>query len=198
VLHNGDALVAFFYVRHNDPFLKQGEIISNLFALKLQIPAETTIHATKQPTFDSINYPYAMIVSQACDLEGDYEARFGGGSEHKLLEYVLFCGLFLRGEIKDESKRKSEEFRRIRKNQNERYHYLTEAPVQGTQDTLPEFVADFKTTFSLPTDFTYWLVSSGQATREGALLSPYLEDFMHRLYSFLGRVATPTAKPLEL
>ena len=193
MIHDGDASVAFFYVRHNDPFLKQGEIISNLFELKLQIPEETTIHAVKQPKFNPISYPYVIVVSQSCDLERDYEARFGGGSEHKLLEHVLFCGLFLREEIKDESKRKSLEFRRIREDQNERYHYLSEAPVNGTKDILPELIADFKATFSLPTDFTYWLVSTGQTTtREGALFSPYLEDFMHRLYSFLGRVATPT------
>ena len=197
MIHDGDAGVAFFYIRHNDPFLKQGEIISNLVEPKLQTPEETSIHEVKQPKFVPITHAYVIVVSQSCDLEWDYKARFGEESEHKLLEHVLFCGLFPREEIRDESKRRAQEFRQISKNQNERYHYLSEAPVNGTQDILPELIADFKTTFSLPTDFTYWLVSTGQTAREGALFSPYLEDFMHRLYSFLGRVAIPTAKPLE-
>ena len=62
----------------------------------------------------------------------------------------------------------------------------------GTGEIVPKLIADFKTTFSLSNEFAYWLVSTGQANRKGALFSPYLEHFMHRLYGFLGRVATPT------
>ena len=183
--------MAFFYVRHNVPFLKQGEILTNLLEFKLQIPRETNISAIKEPKFDPIYHPYAIVVSQGCDLEWDYNARAGEALEHKLLTHVLFCGLFSREEITDQSKRKSRVFSQIKDGRDERYHYLAPAPIDGTDESMPESTADFKTTFSLPVELVYWLVSTGQAIREGALVSPYLEEFMHRLYSYLGRVATP-------
>lgn len=140
---------------------------------------------------EQIIHPYTIVVSQNCDIEQDYKARSGEVREDKLLTHLLFCALFTQGEVKSRSNLKSDQWKRVRQNQDERYHYLSEAPVHDTENSLPELIADFKTTFSLPVEFVYWLVSTGQATRKGGLLSPYLEDFMHRLYSFLGRVATP-------
>lgn len=181
----------FFYICHNVPFLKQGEIITNLFEFKLQIPQETTISAIREPKFDPINHPYAIVISQDCDLEWDYKARESKASPDKLLTHILFCALFTQDEIKFRGNLKSDQWKRIRQNQDERYHYLIESLIKDTENTLPELIADFKTTFSLSVEFTYWLISTGQASRKGALFSPYLEDSMHRLYSFLGRVATP-------
>jgi len=183
--------VVFSYVRHNDPFLKQGEIINNLVELKLQIPKETTIEAIGEPKFDPIGHPYVIVVSQGCDLEQDYKARLGAVADDKLLTHVLVCALFTQDELRNRNKIKSDLWKRVRQNQDERYHYLIEAPIKDAENNLPELIADFKTNFSLPTEFVYWLISTKQVTREGALCSPYLEDFMHRLYSFLGRVATP-------
>jgi hypothetical protein len=193
--------VAFFYVQHNDPRLKQGEIISNLNELRLQIPEAkniSTILAKKDVKFDSLEHPYVMVVSQDCDLEQDYGARFSTVAEDKLLRHILVCALFVQDELKGRTNKltgrkiiNSELWKRIRQNQDERYHYLIEAPIEGTGNTIPELIADFKTTFSLPTEFVYWMISTGDATRKGVLCSPYLEDLMHRLYTFLGRVATP-------
>jgi len=184
--------VALFYVQHNSPFLRQGEIISNLLEFKLQIPGGKSVEEVLgSARLDPIVHPYVIVISQDCDLEWDYKARLGQTSEHKVLIHTLFCGLFPRDEILDQTKRKSEAFRRIKDSQDERYHYLSPAPINQTGDSLPELVADFKSTFSLPTEFVYWLVSTAQVIRKGELPSPYLEDFMHRAYSFLGRVATP-------
>lgn len=184
--------MAFTYVRHNSPRLRQGEIIDKLFEFKLQIPEQQSIDdVRKSAKFDPIVHPSVIVVSQDCDLEWDYKARFEGASVHKLIAHVLCCSLFSRYEITDETKQKTRMFGLVRQYQDERFHYLAEAPVNGTEDTLPEMVADFKTVFSVPTEFVYWLVSTGQAVRKGGLLSPYLEHFMDRLYHFLGRVATP-------
>ncbi len=181
----------FSYVRHNSPFIRQGEIVNNLFELKLLIPQRKTIDVNKEK-FVPIVQPYAIVVSQDCDLKWDYEARSSGEvSEGKILTHVLFCALFTQDEVKSRSNLKSDQWKRVRQNQDERYHYLSEAPVRDTENSLPELIADFKTTFSLPVEFVYWLISTGQAIREGSLFPPYLEDFMHRVYSFLGRVATP-------
>lgn len=185
--------MALFYVQQNSPCLRQGEIISNLLEFKLQIPQGKSVDGVLgSARLDPIIYPYVIVVSQGCDLEWDFKARSDDQvSRHKLLAHTLFCGLFPRDEIIDETKRKTEAFKRIREAQDERYHYLAPAPINQTERSLPELVIDFKSAFSLPTEFVYWLVSTAQVTREGELPSPYLEQVMQRLYTFLGRVATP-------
>jgi hypothetical protein len=209
--------VPSLYVRHNSPFLRQGEIINNLFEFRLQMSEVKSIDdVRKTAKFDPIIHPYVIVVSQDCDLEWDYKARSEKASEDKLLTHILFCALFTLDEVRSRSGLKSELWKRVRQNQDERYHHLDEALLisaeqctnefvadihkmstedfhkkYGTGEIVPELIADFKTTFSLPNEFAYWLVSTGQANRKGALFPPYLEDFMHRLYSFLGRVATP-------
>lgn len=183
--------MVFNYLSYNSPNLRQGEIVSNLFELKLQIPDRSTIDAENEK-FAPIVHPFVIVVSQDCDLEQDHGARLGTVASDKLLTHVLVCALFTQDELEDRNGIKgSARWKRVRQNQDERYHCLSEAPIEGTKNILPELIADFKTTFSLATDYFYWLVSSGQATREAALSSPYVEDFMHRIYSFLGRVATP-------
>lgn len=182
------------YVQHNSPFLRQGEIINNLLEFKLQIPEGNSIDDVRGGAkIDQILHPYVIVVSQDCDLEWDYKARSGEVSDDKLLTHILFCALFTQDEVRSRSKLSTEPWRRTRQNQDERYHYLIEAPVHDAENSLPELIADFKSTFSLPNEFVAWLVSTGQITRKGSLSSPYLEDFMHRLYSFLGRVATPSS-----
>ena len=181
----------FSYVQHNSPFLRQGEIIANLLEPRLRIVELTAIDANQPAKVDPIHHPYLIIVSQDCDLEWDYKARKGKAPNHKLLTHILFCALLTRDEIIDQRDLKQREYDRMSKNQDERYHHFDTGRIDGTTDSLPEVVADFKATFSLPLELVYWLIDIGQASRHGALFSPYLEQFMHRLYSFLGRVATP-------
>jgi hypothetical protein len=210
-------IVPSLYVQHNSAFLRQGEIINNLSEFTPQISeAESISDLRKRATFDPITHPYVIVVSQDCDLEWDYRARSKEASGDKLLTHILFCALFTLDEVRIRSGLKSELWKRVRQNQDERYHHLDESLLvsaeqcttefvagvykmssadfhekYGAEETVPELIADFKTTFSLSNEVAYWLVSTGEATRKGALLSPHLEDFMHRLYSFLGRVATP-------
>lgn len=205
------------YVRHNSVSLKQGEIISDLVEFKLQTSeAKSVKDVYKAAKFDPITHPYVIVVSQDCDLDWDYKARAERASEDKLLTHILFCALFPLDEVRSRSGLKSELWKRVMQNQDERYHHLDEGLIVSaeqctnesisaihemssedfheqyeTGEIVPELIADFKTTFALPTEFAYWLVSTGQANRKGALFPPYLEDFMHRLYGFLGRVATP-------
>lgn len=183
-----------YYEPSNSPYPRQGEIIGDLFEFQLQIPSTTVTIDLNQPAkLDRVDHPYSIVVSPDCDLEWDYKARQEEASEGKLLTHVLFCGLSAQGEFRGGSRGKlnSELYRRAERNQDERYHHLLAAPVSGNNGDIPELFADFKTTFSLPIEFVYWAISTNQVKRMGCLPSPYLEDFMHRLYTFLGRVATP-------
>lgn len=173
------------------PWFKQGEIIESLYEFRPKALESETIDTEQPIKFDRINYPFAIIVSQDCDLEWDYKARSNQTSDDKQLQHVLFCSLFLPDEIRVRSKLNSDVFRRVKQNQDERYHHLMESCIEETDQMLPELYADFKAIFALPLEFAYSLIDKGIASRKGTLPSPYLEDFMHRLYGFLGRVATP-------
>jgi hypothetical protein len=179
------------YVPSNFPYLRQGEIIENLIELGPRTPPEQTIDGRQTAEIDIIYHPYAIVVSQDCDLYWDYRARQGEAQDDKLLRHVLFCDLFGQAEIRVRSRLGSEGFKRVRQNQDERYHCLAEAPIYGIEQSLPELYADFKAISSLSVVFVYSLTSSGQATRRGFLPSPYLQHFVHRLHAFLGRVAIP-------
>lgn len=182
----------FCYKSSNFPCLRQGEIINNLVELNPTMDSEEFLEVQQSSPMLKIIHPYAIVVSQDCDLDWDYKARNGEASKDKLLTHVLFCKLFSHEEIRFERENMNAKiFSFVKSNQHERYHCLETAPVSESQESLPELYADFKATFSLPVDFAYWLTSSRTAIRIGCLPSPYLEDFMHRLYSFLGRVAVP-------
>ena len=185
--------MAFLYVPCESPHLRQGEVIENLIELRPLISRGEIKVVKKGASLDMrpTDHKYAIIVSQDCDLEWDYKASQNEASEDKLLQHVLFCDLFLLEEIRIRSRLQSDLFKRVRKNQDERYHRFDKAPVGETGQDLPELCADFKATFSLPIEFVYSLTSSGQVTRKGFLPTPYLQDFIQRLYSFLGRVAIP-------
>jgi len=189
--NGGDVIVALVYLPPNSSPLRQGEILENLFELQPRVSPGKTVDVEQETMLDRIDHPYAIVVSQDCDLEWDYKARQGQASEDKILTHVLFCALFLRDEIKIRSRLKSDLMKRVDQNQDERYHRFDEAPVADTGYSLPELYADFKTIFSLPIEFVYSLTLGDHATRRGFLPSPYVQDFMHRLYSFLGRVAIP-------
>ena len=79
----------------------------------------------------------------------------------------------------------------MKRNQDERYHHFSEALVGETSETIPHLYADFKRIFSMPSDYTYWLVSKGVSTRMAVLPNIYCLDFIHRLHNFISRIAVP-------
>lgn len=183
--------MSFHYLISATQWFKQGEIIENLYEFRPKPQESETIDLDQPITVDAINYPYTIIISQECDLKQDYETRFDQIPDGKQLEHILLCGLLLEDEIRTRPKLKSDIFRRIRQNQDERYHHFIGSKIGETEQVLPDLYADFIGTFSLPLEFMYSLVDKGLTIRKGVLPTPFLEDFIHRLYSFLGRVATP-------
>ncbi len=71
--------------RHSlpDTPLRQGEILSNL----IQVVIDLESIGNEEIVIDDKAHPYAIVVSQDCDLDWDYKARQGHGDakEHKLV-----------------------------------------------------------------------------------------------------------------
>src|SRR5262245_52820500 len=70
---------------------RQGDILTGVRTFSLR-----AFDANGNPTGNLLYPPYSVIVSQDCDLEQDYKARFpqagAAASADKLLFGVLLCG----------------------------------------------------------------------------------------------------------
>jgi len=175
--------------------LRQGEVLCNLIEVT---PATSEIedlsNETKTVPAYQTHYPFAIVVSQDCDLVWDWDARNQNQTEigPNIITHILFCELFEKQEVRYREGMNPRLWDWIESNQHERYHHFDEAPIgESGEDSLPHLYADFKRTFSLPVDYTYWLISTDNSTRKAVLVNPYLRDFIHRLHSFLSRVPLP-------
>jgi hypothetical protein len=170
-----------------DQFLAQGEIISNI----IQTHLDYASFAGSHPIMVSKIHPFAVALSQGCDLDQDYRARQDEVNQDKRIPAVLFCEA-----IDAESLRarcNAGIWKRIRDNNDERYHFLQAVAMEFDADGrgLPEIGIDFKRYFTIPTDEVYYRIRCGEAKRRCYLNSPYLEHFCRRFANYLSRVALP-------
>ena len=173
-----------------DSCLRQGEILSDLIQFRLDV---ATLGA-EAPTASPYRHPFALLLTQDCDLEQDFFARSGTIALDKQLPNLLFCEVARAQELYDRIRQTNRKlWDRIKINKDERYHYLQK--VEPSCDTLfeglPELGVDFKKYFTVPTDEVYRRVEIGEAKRRSLIVSPYLEHLSSRFAYFLSRVALP-------
>jgi hypothetical protein len=170
--------------------LRQGEILSNV----PQFRFDAATLGVANPSGEPMYHPYALILSQDCDLEQDFNARQKQIASDKLLPNVLFCEVATAEELFGRVKTLgSKLWDRIRINKDERYHFLqkVEADSDALGQGVPELGMDFKRYFTIPTDEIYKRIEFGEAKRRCVLVSPYLEHLSSRFAYFLSRVALP-------
>lgn len=72
--------------------LRQGEVITDLIQIKI---AQDSVSNEGSLEGNRVRHPFAIIVSQDCDLVWDFEVRQQRGQkavpEHRLLPNILFC-----------------------------------------------------------------------------------------------------------
>ena len=88
---------------------------------------------------------------------------------------------------------RGELWRRIRQNQDERYHKLDASPYRIAPwfGILPDFYIDFKKTFALPTEQVYSALGAGYIRRVATVPHTYIHHLMQRFFGFLSRVGVP-------
>ncbi|GEM_PF-358406 len=144
-----------------------------------------------------ITFPYAIVVTQDCDLEQDYIPRSQGKlNNNRIVKNVLLCEAMDVREFltKNQELRESDSARKLfLRNKDERYHYLQNADADDDAigEGLPGFCVSFKTYFTVPTDYLYHLAKMTQTMRRCVLKSPYLEHFSSRFHYYHSRVALP-------
>lgn len=170
--------------------LRQGEILTNLTQTRLAIES---IEQT-EPIINSVKHPFALILTQDCDLDWDYRARNGSAAREKLIPNVLLCEMTTAENLKGRTDINENLWRRIKINKDERYQFLQK--VEPAQDALgeglPELGIDFKRYFAVPADELYKWLLIGETKRRCRLASPYLEHLSTRFCYFQFRVALPS------
>ncbi len=172
--------------------LRQGELLGNYFEHQsLGVP--THLSEGEGVDFEPVLHPLLLVMTADCDLLWDYEARDNasdraGGEEIGLGAYVphvLLVEAFRHAEIRNRDEINSDLWRRIKQNQDERYHHM------GARMWLDDLFIDFKKCVGLPTRSIYRGIRAGTITRMAVVPDVFLHDVMHRFYGFLSRVAVP-------
>lgn len=175
----------------NGAALRQGEILSNLSQFSIQI--ETI--GTDKPVVNIQLHPYAIIVSQDCDLDWDYRARSGAkASESKLIPNMLLCEVETAQALSESPGVDARIWRAIQRNNDQRYQFFQAVAKDHDRENegLPELAADFKRYFTVPTDALYFQVSNWATKRRCILRSPYLEHMCRRFFNYQSRIALPS------
>lgn len=137
--------------------LRQGEILTGLIQFK-PVSSESSPNLD-QTQFQPIVHPYAIIVTQNCDLDWDYSARQNRDKPNKLLNSILFCQVHTAQEIRSNKtvQINSADWNLVKSNRYQQYHFLEKIPLEheSSQEGIPELTVDFKRIFAIDADFLY-------------------------------------------
>jgi hypothetical protein len=130
-------------------------------------------------------------LSQDCDLDLDFKARQGQVGADKIIPNVLFCEATTAEQLKGRLDR-SDLWRRVKDNKDERYQFLQRADNQDDAlgEGVPELGIDFKRYFTIATEEAYFQLESS-LKRRCRLVSPYLEHLSARFAYYQFRIALP-------
>ena len=184
------------YARSSDGPVRQGEVISSLREVHLSV--ETEFNETN-PNVIFRDHPFAIVLSQDCDLEQDFNTRSDGGTTselsalNNLLSGVILCEAVKASDLREAGPdMDSKTWKRVKFNKDERYHFLAGVPaaadLQG--EGLPELALDFKKYFTIPANVLYWQARAW-AKRRCFLVSPYAEHLSARFFSYQSRIGLP-------
>ena len=174
----------------------QGEILLGIHEFRplsvASVPASDGMLA-----FLSIIHSKAVIITPDCDLLSDYSTRNRPPSKEqqrqtRLLEHIQLCDVFLEQEIRPNRNLTSDLWKRIRGNQDERYHTFPSVDEPDSESTShPEYFLDFKRMFTMPTELLYGLLDSGKTQRLGTVPPVWIHQLIQRYFAFHSRVGVP-------
>ena len=170
----------------------QGELLSNVWEMQVDHPGVEISSDPASFQHNPAEHPKVAIFTPDCDLLTDYLARYDAnnpGDDSKLLQHIQCCDVYEESEIRP-GRFGSDLWRRIRQNQDERYHCLPPGETEG-EFQHPTFFLDFKRMFSLPTQFLYDSLDIGEIVRRGVIPPIWLHSLIQRYFAFHSRVGVP-------
>lgn len=178
------------YCKHDGSRLCQGDIFRDW-----EYDYRVYIEADGKLAVDTIALPYMVVLSQDCDLEGDFKNRQNPEGKHdKFLHSILVCPAYLgeqlkRGEHLSESGLTMEriggkKWDDIEINTNPRYHFLK----GNLEFQIPNLAIDFKHYFTVPRDKIYDNLKNHYLATVNELFRELLSQ---RFAYYLSRVGLP-------
>jgi hypothetical protein len=182
---------AIYLASDKESSLRQGEILTGVVQYNPvidEIPKEF-----QELSFTPIIHPYAIVITQDCDLDWDYKARVTNNNPAKFLNSIVLCEIGTAESIRSTDGINRKEWELVIAHRHERFYFFEKIPpkCEVEQEGLPELTADFKKVFGIDAATLYRQIELGIVKRRAVLASPYLEHFSRRYHSFHGRVALP-------
>lgn len=142
-----------------------------------------------------ITLPYAIVLSQDCDLEQDYHQRKNASlTNDKFMQSILICPGYIAERFKRGEHLRNmglimntwggDKWKDIKSNQNQRFHYFPE----NTTSSMPEIVVDFKHYYTIPREDIYALHKEKYKISIAPL---FREDISLRFATYLARIGLP-------
>jgi len=174
--------------------IRQGDVFRDVEFFESAVEQEGIIKISK------INFPLIVVLTQDCDLEGDYLRRHAENNkdQNKCLLSVIVAPLynfehFRLGQHLTEInltmmtfQKGHTPYKNIQDNQNPRYHYLEFPRGIGI---IPFTVIDFKHYFTVTITYLESIRSTNFICKIQQL---YREDISQRFASFLSRIGLPS------
>jgi len=172
------------------PRVSQGDIYRDIEVFDKIQPGERILRT---------RYGYAVVLTQDCDLEQDWNANIrkvceeGAQRDDKILRHILLAPCYVAEQFQSgehiEGRRmhswNSKEFKKVRDNKLIRYHYL---PHQDGLP-LPNLVIDFKHYFTVERDLFY---AQLKQYRICSLKLLFREALSQRFAAYLARIGIPS------
>lgn len=174
--------------------LQQGEILAGILEPRPDNPG-APLQPDSPVDFTWVNHPRAIVMTPDCDLLSDFASRQaspeGTPSPHRL-QHIHCCDLYAAAEIRENNALRSDLWRRVQRNQDERYHRLPPGKVDDGSDLEhPDLYLDFKRLFTLPTEFLYRCLEIETVQRLGVVPPIWIHDLIQRYFAFHSRIGVP-------
>jgi hypothetical protein len=170
--------------------LYQGEIVEGLIQVRQSLE---TLGESGPLKLDEVVHPFAIVMTQDCDLEQEFRIRSGAREGTSALPNILFCEAITTTDLKGNVPPGKDIWKRVIQNRDERYQCLESVP--PSQDLLgkgiPCLGCDFKRYFTVCVDEVYRRIELKQITRRSRLITPYAEHLLSRFSIFQSRVPLP-------
>jgi hypothetical protein len=176
------------YVKKNEPRILQGDFIE-AFLYESSRVVDGALETT------TVTFPYAVVLTQDCDLEWDYKNREDQDRKNndKYLQSILICPAYLAESLRtgshlDDLHLKMEPWlsdlwKHIKRNQNERFYFLDKY-----EQAMPDLVLDFKHFYTFPREKLYEIHKTNYKI---SLDVPFREDLSQRFSNYLSRIGLP-------
>ena len=174
--------------------LHQGEILAGILEPRPDNPG-APLQPDSPVDFTWISHPRAIVMTPDCDLLSDFSDRQAAPEEiqsPRRLQHIHCCDLYAAAEIRGYNALNSDLWRRVQRNQNERYHQLPPGKIaDGADLEHPALYLDFKRLFTLPTEFLYRCLEMEIVQRRGVAPPIWIHDLIQRYFAFHSRIGVP-------